>query len=140
MNNRLALPATLHLEQMRCYAYHGVLPQETQVGAWYTLELQLELTLSELALLHDDLRGTINYAEAFAIVQQIMARPALLIERVAFTIVEALLLHFDSLTAVAIALRKDTPPMGGNLQGASVHFRLSREQLLSYQAHHIAVP
>lgn len=134
MNNSasMTLPATLQLEQIRCYAYHGVLPQERQVGAWYTVDVTLHVQLDATPLLHDDLAGTLNYAEAFACVQRTMAQPCLLIERAAFAIAEALLHQMNGIIAVDIRLRKDTPPMGGHLAGASVAFTLTREQYNSF--------
>lgn len=126
--NQLQQPALIRLEQMRLYAYHGVLPQERVVGAWYTLDATLTIMLDEVALLQDDLSGTINYAEAMAVLQDVMAKPVQLLERASFAMACALLARFERVEAVGLTLRKDTPPMGGNTLGASVTMHVSREQ------------
>ena len=39
----------IHLNGLKLYAYHGVLPQENRVGAEYTLNLRLKTDFSHAA-------------------------------------------------------------------------------------------
>lgn len=108
------------LEGLRFYAYHGVLPQERTVGGHYTVDLSLCLSDYEEAVLHDQLSGTVNYAEVYAVVEKEMAIPSDLLEHVAGRILYALFKTFPKVTNATVTLRKDTPPMGADLCGCSV--------------------
>ena len=50
------------IEGLRLYAYHGVLPQERKVGAYFTIDAEINTDFSS-AIETDDLRGTLNYAD-----------------------------------------------------------------------------
>lgn len=39
----------IHLKGLKLYAYHGVLPQENQVGAEYTIDLRLKTDFTQAA-------------------------------------------------------------------------------------------
>ncbi len=56
----------ISMPEMRFYAYHGVLPQEREMGGEYRLSLLLYIDTKDAhqALYHDDLAGTVNYDEA----------------------------------------------------------------------------
>ena len=54
----------VRLDGLRFYARHGVLPQETKVGAEFTVDLRLAADFSCAAEM-DELEGTLNYAEVF---------------------------------------------------------------------------
>lgn len=59
----------IHLNGVKIYAYHGVLPQENKVGAEYILNLTLKTDFSRASQM-DDLTYTINYAEVFQAVKK----------------------------------------------------------------------
>ena len=56
---------TISMPRMRFHARHGVMPQEQQVGGEFMLSLVLHIDgrNAHHALCHDELGGTINYAE-----------------------------------------------------------------------------
>lgn len=109
----------IRLEEMRFYAYHGVLPQETKVGNHFIVNLTLTAPL-ERAVRSDDLEDTLNYADVYAVVKEQMEIPSKLLEHVAGRILYALKEHFPRLTAVELTLSKLNPPFGGDLRSASV--------------------
>lgn len=110
----------IRLDDVRCYAYHGVLPQERVVGADYTVSLDLQLTAPAPAVRDDRLEGTVDYAEAFRLVRREMARPSALLEHVAGRILQALFDTFPRIEAASVAVRKVNPPMGADCSGAAV--------------------
>lgn len=109
----------IRLEEMRFYAYHGVLPQETKVGNHFIVNLTLTAPL-ERAVRSDDLEDTLNYADVYAVVKEQMEIPSKLLEHVAGRILYALKERFPRLTAVELTLSKLNPPFGGDLRSASV--------------------
>lgn len=114
------LSTTVTLDAIRCYAYHGVLEQERVVGGDYTVSLRLKLGDASLAVEHDQLEGTVNYAEVYALVQREMHQPSALLEHVAGRILRALFASFPLIEEAEVSVRKVNPPMGADCQGASV--------------------
>ena len=51
------------LKEIRCYAYHGVAPQENLIGNEYLIDLKLKVDISKAART-DEVADTVNYAEA----------------------------------------------------------------------------
>lgn len=109
----------IEIEEMRFYAYHGVMPQETRVGNHFIVSLTLTAPLSK-AVGSDKLEDTINYAAVYEEVKKEMAVPSRLIEHVAGRILGALKNRFPQLTETEIKLSKLNPPFGGDVRSASV--------------------
>lgn len=107
------------LKGVRIYAYHGVLPQERTVGAYFTIDLKLETDFSR-AIETDELEGTISYADVLDIVKREMAIPSQLLEHVGGRIVKALHSEYNNINKVYLRLMKENPPMGGDLIGAGI--------------------
>lgn len=116
----------IRLEGLRFYAYHGVLEQERLVGGHYTVDLVLHLADASPAIDNDELEGTVNYAEAYALVQREMRQPSALLEHVAGRILRAVFSAFPRVESASICLRKDNPPMGADTQGCNVMLEATR--------------
>ena len=115
----------IELSNIHLYAYHGVLPQENKVGAWYTLDLQA--TISNLdSIASDNIEATVNYAEIYEVICEEMKIPSKLLEHVCGRILEKLFAKFTIIEAIEITLTKDTPPMGGDRLSSSVKIKAER--------------
>ncbi|MDH6304523.1 dihydroneopterin aldolase [Parabacteroides sp. PF5-5] len=112
----------IELRDMKFYAYHGVLPQETRVGNYFTVSLLLEAPLGN-AVQTDDLEDTINYAAVYELVKKEMLIPSKLLEHAAGRILHSLKEHFPQITAIEVSLSKLNPPLGGEVYSASVILR-----------------
>ena len=110
----------VRLDDIRCYAYHGVLPQERIVGADYAVSLDLQLTAPAPAVRDDRLEGTVDYAEVFRLVRREMGIPSALLEHVAGRILQALFASFPRIEGASVEVRKVNPPMGADCRGAAV--------------------
>lgn len=113
----------IKLEGLRLFARHGVLPQERTIGAEFTIDLKLKTDFSKAAAT-DELDGTLNYAEVFGCVKEVMSSPSLLLEHVCQRIAERLFDEFPSLMETEIRLFKQNPPMGADCDrvGVEVHY------------------
>lgn len=116
---------TISLNNIRLYAFHGVMPQERKVGGWYRVSVSVGYPY-ERALCTDDVADTLNYALMFDVIRREMSQPSNLIEHVAGRIGNALLVEFVSITEVRVEITKENPPMGANCDGASCSIRLKR--------------
>lgn len=112
----------IELKDMKFYAYHGVLPQETRVGNNFVVNIVLDAPLAK-AVQSDDLEDTINYAGVYALVKKEMLIPSKLLEHAAGRILRSLKEHFPQITAIELSLSKLNPPLGGEVYSASVILR-----------------
>jgi dihydroneopterin aldolase len=110
---------TVKLTGMKFYAYHGVSPQETSVGNYFTVDISYAFPMKDV-FESDDLRDVINYAEVYEAVKAEMERPSRLLEHVAGRILRLLEATFPQLTHIKLTLSKLNPPLGGEVYSASV--------------------
>ena len=113
----------IQMEGMKFYAFHGVLPQENLVGAYYDVDLKLKTDFTR-ASETDELEGTINYADIHAAVKEEMAIPSQLLEHVCQRIAHRLFHGFPTIEAIDLRLSKENPPMGAFAKsiGVEVHY------------------
>lgn len=107
------------LEDIRIFAYHGVLPEEKIIGTFYIVNAEITADFSR-ATESDLLEDTINYALVNDIIHEEMEIPSILLERVIGRIISRLEATFPQITAVKIKLTKTSPPMPGEMRGVSV--------------------
>ena len=109
------------LEDIKIYAYHGVLPEEAIIGNHYLVNLEVHSDL-EKASQSDDLKDTINYAEINEIIYQEMEIRSQLLEHVIGRIINKIEKQFPEITFIKIKLTKKIPPMRGEIKGVSLEF------------------
>ena len=71
----------IELRDIHIYAHHGVMPQEREVGAWFTIDIVLNInnfTCTE----NDNIEGTVSYADVYEIICKEMKEPSNLLEHV----------------------------------------------------------
>ncbi len=115
----------IRLENLKFFAFHGVLPQENSVGAHYTVNLRLKTDFSKAAET-DELADTINYAEVFEATKEEMHIPSKLLEHVAYRIGKRIMNQFPSVEAVDISIYKENPPMGADCGNVGIETSYTR--------------
>ena len=110
---------TIELRDVHLFAHHGVMQQEREIGAWFTIDIALEINDSGCAA-SDRIDGTVSYADVYAILCSEMKQPSNLLENVCSRITKRLYETFAQISAIKITLCKDTPPMGGDRLKAAV--------------------
>ena len=117
----------IYITDLRFHAFHGVMPQERLVGNDYTIDLKIGYDVSA-AMISDEVEDTLNYAEAYQIVDQEMGVPSKLLERVAYRICDRLFRKYASISSVDIRLTKLNPPFGADCKGAGVELHLINDK------------
>lgn len=107
------------LENVRLYAFHGVGIQENIVGNQFVINLKAEIDLTN-AINSDSLIDTISYADIYQVLKDEMDIPSKLLEHVGGRIMSALRAKYPSILHVELKITKCTPPMGADLDGASI--------------------
>ncbi|MCF6094674.1 dihydroneopterin aldolase [Microaerobacter geothermalis] len=116
----------IHLRGLQFFAYHGVFPEENKLGQRYIINLTLSLDLSKAGK-SDDLSETVNYAEIYHVVEDIVKGETYqLIESLAERIAQKLLFHYP-IENVDVEVIKPNPPIDGNLDYISVQIRRGHE-------------
>lgn len=109
----------IYLEDVKIYAYHGVLPEENIVGTYYILNLELHTDLWKAAE-SDNLDDTISYADINDIIHDEMMIKSKLLEHVAGRIISRIHEKFSQIDYIKIKITKTAPPMRGEMKGASI--------------------
>lgn len=109
----------ISLENMHFYAFHGVMPQENKVGNDYFISLRMKVSFVDAAQ-KDDILRTINYADVYEVVKKEMKICSQLIENVCYRIGGSIIDNFDLVEEVEVKLQKSNPPMGADIDFASV--------------------
>lgn len=103
----------IELKDIRLYAYHGVMEQERNIGAWFTMDIRLTIN-DHSCTESDNIYDTISYADVYDTIKEEMGKPSNLLENVSRRIMETLFNRFPSIEEVETTLCKETPPMGGD--------------------------
>ena len=117
--------AVISLDGMRFHANHGCFSEEQVIGTDFIVNLSIEADTSR-AQLTDDISSTVNYQEVYNFVASEMSKPSHLLEHVAHRILERLMVEFPSIQSVSVKVSKLNPPLGGQLDAASVQMEKSR--------------
>ena len=104
---------TIELRDVHLFAHHGVMQQEREIGAWFTIDLELEV--NDCCCSESDLiDNTVSYADVYEILKEEMRHPSNLLENVCNRISKKIYDKFRQVDAINVTLCKDTPPMGGD--------------------------
>jgi len=109
----------LLLSKMQFYAFHGVNEQEEKVGNIFIVDLKIGADFSR-ACQSDDIKDSINYANAFEEVSKIMQNRCKLLEHLAENICTQLKQTFTQIESIEIKVTKINPPIVGQLESASI--------------------
>lgn len=113
------------LENVRFHASHGVLEQERLTGGDFIVSVSAACPLA-VAMKSDDVADTLNYATLYEIVRNEMQKPSRLLENVAGRIGESVFATLPQVDSLIVKITKTNPPMGGDMDGASVELHLER--------------
>ena len=115
----------LFVEDIRFYGHHGVTPAQQEVGAWFSVDVELALDLTPAAL-SDDLEAGVDSGQ---VVQQVVAAGTgdrvHLIERLAGLLGVTLLREYPA-REVTVRIRKLTAPLDGVAAVPGVRMTRSR--------------
>lgn len=118
--------SSIFLNDMRFYAYHGVLPQERVVGGEYSVSLRVYVNLST-AMELDMVEMTLDYSEIYKVIQHEMLTPSDLLEHLAGRLGQAVMDAFPQISEVNLSVVKLNPPMGADCKGAGIELHITRD-------------
>ena len=113
------MTGTISLEGLEFHSFHGVYPHERSSGNKFEVDVIVEADIEPSAFA-DDLGGTLNYEDLYAVIREEMEKPSKLLERVGHSMAEAILGKFSQAMNVTITIAKFNPPIGGVCRKAAV--------------------
>ena len=116
----------IKVENIRVYAYHGCLSEETVIGSDYRVDVSVEANL-EKSSLSDALNDTVDYVTLNAIVVEEMRIPSKLLEAVAKRIITRVFKECLSVSSVSISVSKINPPLSGDVEKVTIILNESRK-------------
>ena len=109
----------IRLNDMIFYGYHGVFTEERALGQRFVVSIDMRVDL-RTAGRTDDLTDTVNYAEVYTIVRDIVTGPPCqLIEAVAERIGARILADYAAVEGVIVRIQKPEVPIAGSVLGSS---------------------
>lgn len=107
------------VNNIRVYAHHGCLSEESIVGSEYTVDVTVGTNLSK-ASVSDELSDTVDYVHIHQIVKEEMQIASKLLEHVAKRTINRILSEIDMVDDVEVAVSKINPPIGGDVEKVTV--------------------
>lgn len=120
---------TIKVENIRVFAHHGCLSEETKIGSDYRVDLEVKANLQPSAV-SDKLSDTVDYVLLNRIVKQEMAIPSHLLETVARRILDRIMVEDVLVQKATIWVRKLNPPIGGDVEMVTIKMVEKRKKHL----------
>ncbi len=110
------------------YAYHGAMKEEQTIGGKFEADVDLFFDFSEAAN-NDDLKKTINYADVYNFINNVIHKKKYyLIETLATIIADNLLSSYPQLEKVKVKVRKNNVPVGGIIEHVEAEVEKNRNE------------
>jgi dihydroneopterin aldolase len=101
----------IFIKGLSLHAYHGVLDYESKVGQSFSIDLELEIDLTDSAR-SDKVVDTVSYDKvAECATKTFCAKPYKLIEAAAGSVANAVLAEFPRVLSIAVTIHKPHAPI-----------------------------
>jgi len=115
----------INVANIRVYAFHGCLKEETVIGSDYLVNVKVHADLLK-ASISDNLTDTVDYVHINKIVTEEMAIASKLLEHVAKRILNRFLSEIQIIKKAEVSVSKINPPIGGDVGSVSIRLELTR--------------
>lgn len=109
----------IKVENIRVFAFHGCLKEETKIGSDYRVDLEIEANLQTSAK-SDALEDTVDYVFLNKVIKEEMAIPAKLLETVAKRILNRIFNEDKMVEKATVWVSKLNPPIGGDVEKVTI--------------------
>ena len=113
------MKGVVKIKNMRVYAFHGCLKEESKIGGDYLVNLRAYCDLGGAAN-SDSLEETANYTLLGKIVSKEMAVRSKLLESVAKRIIDSCIKEVSFIDRVVVEISKINPPINADVESVTV--------------------
>ena len=119
----------IRIDDIKIFAYHGVLPEEKKNGQYFYVSAELRLDLKKAGI-SDKLKCTVNYAEVTDLIQDTFVETNYdTIEAAAEAVLEAILNNYSIIKSATIKVRKPDAPIDAEFRDVSVEITRSKHRV-----------
>ncbi|MGC4103505.1 dihydroneopterin aldolase [Ferruginibacter sp.] len=111
---------TIHLNNLRFFAFHGLYQEEKILGNEYEVNAEVTLVTHEAVT---ELHQTINYVKIYDIIKQRMQTPTALLETVAQELTDDIYSSDKRITSIYINIKKVYPPIAAFRGSVGVSYK-----------------
>ena len=117
----------IKVENIRVFAHHGCLKEETTIGSDYRVDLEVEANLKTSAKT-DKLSDTVDYVFLNRIVREEMSQPSYLLETVGKRILDRIFKDDTLVDKATVWVSKLNPPIGGDVEKVTIKMTDKRKK------------
>ena len=117
----------IKVENIRVFANHGCLIEETMIGSDYRIDLEVKANLQTSAKT-DKLSDTIDYVFLNRVIREEMKKPSHLLETVAKRILSRIINEGALVNKATICVSKLNPPIGGDVEMVTIKMTEKRKK------------
>ncbi len=117
----------IKVENIRVYAYHGCLKEETKIGSDYRVDLKVSADLA-ISAKSDKLNDTVDYVFLNKLIKEEMAKPSALLETVCRRILDRIFNEDALVKKATVWVSKLNPPIGGDVEKVTVKMSDKRKK------------
>lgn len=115
----------IKVENIRVFANHGCLKEETKIGSDYRVDLKVKANLKTSSKT-DNLSDTVDYVFLNRIIKEEMAIPSQLLETVAKRILNRIFKEDKYVKKATVWVSKLNPPIGGDVELVTIKMNEKR--------------
>ena len=122
------MEATVKVENLKIYAFHGCMDEEKVIGSDYVINMKAMCFVGE-KVFNDDVTQTVDYVDLARIAKREMAVRSKLLEAVIKRIIDASFKEIDSLEELYVSVSKINPPINADVRSVSVTMSKKRKEV-----------
>ncbi len=117
------------LKDIKLYGYHGVYPEERQIGQNFYIDVEIFADL-EQAGITDDITDTVDYSKIYDIIKGVNENNKFrLIESFAHNISREILSAYEEIKEITVQVRKPEAPIDADFEWVGVEIKRSRDSV-----------
>jgi len=124
---KIVIMGIIKVENIRVFAYHGCLKEESKIGSNYRVDLKVKANLQTSAKT-DKLNDTVDYVFLNRIIKEEMNKPAHLLETVCRRILDRIFNEDALVTKASVSVSKLNPPIGGDVERVTIKMTDKRKK------------
>jgi len=113
------MKATVKVENLKIYAFHGCMEEEKVIGSDYVVNVCATCSVGKEAF-KDEIVGTVDYVDLARIVKREMSIRSKLLEAVVNRIISCCFNEISVLDEISVTVSKLNPPINADVDSVSV--------------------
>ena len=119
------MKATVKVENLKIYAFHGCMEEEKVIGSDYIINLCAVCSVGKKAF-GDEIKGTVDYVDLARIAKREMSIRSKLLEAVVNRIISSCFNEISVLEQISVTVSKINPPINADVASVSVSMEKKR--------------